>query len=139
MNPDGTDVQRIIDLAPAQIPSPHAGHEVHGWVSTPVPQLVLSKEGWVYVLDIECALTSPSEPGFLPEGCYHRFREPYHLQSPMVYLYWCSGDPKLTFDVARISGGREDGSDIVVMNFDGTGVANLTNCSANNRDPAWSP
>ncbi len=129
MDADGTNVQWILDI--------ESSFNVRGWVPTPTLQIVLSAIDKLQILDVVCALENPlmEESESMPEECYHQFPEPYHLQSLMVYPYWSSGDPQLTFYVVR----TEHSSDIVVTNFDGTGLTNLTNCSASNQDPNWSP
>ncbi len=130
MDTDGTNVQRIIDI--------ESSPSMCGWVPTSTLQLILTDGAWIYILDVACALEPPPRAGTesMPKECYHQFIEPHYRQSSMVYPYWSSDDPQILFYVVRT---RHDGSNIVVTNFDGTGVTNLTNCSAQNDDPDWSP
>lgn len=145
-NADGTDRQRLIALDGSS-----GRLYVEGWASTSMLQLVLSGWRWTHILDIECALDHRppwNKIDSVPEVCYRKLADPSSLypRSPSVTLYECSGAPQLTYRVVRgfpegYAGPPHDndGIDIVVMNFDGTGITNLTDCSALNVDPNWSP
>jgi WD40 repeat protein len=138
MNVDGTDLQRVVDLGQMDAPGDHVrGYYVLGLTPSPASQVVLLNSE-VVVLNVECALKHPPSAGVLPEGCYSYFPEP-SPDAPHLFFdggYWSSGGPQLNF---RIRDSSRTADDIVVSNYDGTGMVNLTSCSAHDIDPAWSP
>jgi len=136
MDGNGANIQRVVDFAPISSSTPNE-YYLRGWVPTTTLHLVLSNTYRpMYILDVACALENPSEPGLMPEGCYRVFDKPFldSLDEP----YWSSGDPKLTFRLRNFRGNIPL-DDIIVANYDGTGATNLTGCSADDKDPAWSP
>jgi hypothetical protein len=140
MEADGTNVQRVVDLAP--VTSIPYDQFVYGWVPGTPFQLVLrglydaqiELRSGVYILDVACTLENPPLPEMLPEGCYSKFDMPtdFSYEGP----HWSSERPQLAFNATDTS---RHSSDIVVINHDGTNVTNLTSCSADDMDPAWSP
>ncbi len=142
MDVDGTNIQRMVDLAPTSVST---DIKMLGWASTNSSELILWKlydkrgkqQPDKYILNMECTLDSLPKPGSLPrKDCFSKF---YSLFSDQFSYYppsWSSDAPQLIFEGVDMS--RHD-KHIFTLNHDGSGLTNLTNCSVHDSDPAWSP
>lgn len=137
MNPDGTNVQLVVK----EVEIEHGPvNYLTGWTPTLPTQLIFSMKSEVpFVMrfvDLACATDNPSTLEGLSPQCYSDIQEP-----SMFFSNWYAGGPKLLFTAVRSYPDRvgQDGYDIFTLNYDGTGLTNLTNCSSSAEDPAWSP
>ncbi len=125
---------------------------MRGWVETETSQIILTNiyQGRVYILDVACAIENTPEFGKMPRKCRQLFPKPLFevvswinhetVLSSVDDIYWTTNAPKLTFGYTEYPGaGLVPADDIVVTEYDGTGVVNLTSCSADDKDPDWSP
>ena len=129
MNADGTGIKRLVDYV-------RYWPEWGTWVPSSNSQIVvkLESDSKYYVVDIECVLTESTEPGILPEECRYELPQPPGV---MVFSTWPSGGKQFSYQVVvTLNTGAKD---IFVVDFDGTGLKNLTNCPADDKDPDWSP
>jgi Tol biopolymer transport system component len=131
MDADGTNPRRLVDHVRYW---PGRGT----WVPSSDSQIVVefedALENEYHVIDIECVLANSTEPGVLPEECHYELPQPSGI---MVFATWPPGGRQFSYQV--IVNPNCGAKDIFVVNFDGTGLRNLTNCLADDIDPAWSP
>jgi len=133
MDVDGMNTQRLIDNVTYK---PSSGI----WVPYSDSQIVVDVtsvdyEGSVgcYVVDIACVLANRAEPGVLPSECALQLPRP---DAPELISIWPPGGAQyaytaIDYDTLTL--------DIFVVNFDGTGLTNLTNHPAEDIYPDWSP
>lgn len=133
MDADGSDAQRLIDDVTFCGGSNIRGSNRGVWLPSSSSKIVLEQGSHWYVVDVDCVLSRSTISGdLLPECRVQLPKDP----SLACFVNWPPGGKQFSYEGVDTMTTRMD---IIVVNFDGTGLRNLTNCPADDISPAWSP
>lgn len=139
MDADGTNVQRLLDDVDCGGRTKDKAYR-GVWLPNSSSKIVVRmKQDWPsfpewHVVDIDCVLHNSTTSGDLPPDC-HTKKLPWDI-SFANSANWPPGGKQFSYEATDT---RTHWSDIFVVNFDGTGLRNLTDCPADDISPDWSP